>query len=102
MRHAFIVYAHFIPHKVMAMESGDEAYDADDEEKAEGPAVVAASESLANSSALRYLLMKACRLGHVTAVRRLLRAGVKVAEHRSSDEVREEEEELSSATGKNG
>ena len=94
MCHAFIVYAHSIPLKVMAMESGDEAYD---EENVEGSAVVATIKPLANSPALRYLLMKACCLGHVTAVRKLLRAGVKVAEYRSSDEVKEKEE-VSSAT----
>ena len=94
MCHTFIVYAHSIPLKVMAMESWDEAYD---EEKVEGWGVVLASEPLANSPALRYLLMKACRLGHVTAVKKLLKAGVKVAEHRSSDEVKEKEE-VSSAT----
>ena len=60
-------------------------------------AVVAAIKPLANSHTLRYLLMKACCLGHVTAVRKLLRAGIKIVEHRSSDEVREEEE-VSSAT----
>ena len=78
----------------MATESGDREYDEDD---LEGLVVVpsqslasnSASESLTNNSALRYLLMKACRLGHVNAVEKLLSVGVKVAVYRNSDEVLE-------------
>lgn len=68
----------------MVMESGDGN---DDEEEVEGLAVAGTRESLAGNSTLKYLLMKACCLGHRTVVEKLLSVGVKVAEYRNSDEV---------------